>query len=107
VHARLKRRTIRRRVEQLLRSWNIGLSLGGGGFTATLQRNPNVDAESVLLRLPELPAALFDRDGIPSLIVFDEIQDVARAGRSQQPRAAADRRSRRSWSSRGATPRGA
>jgi uncharacterized protein len=67
---------IRRRVEQLLRSWNIGLSLGGGGFTATLQRNPNVDAESVLLRLLELPAALFDRDGTPSLIVFDEIQDV-------------------------------
>src|SRR5581483_2411092 len=31
---------IRRRVEALLRSWNIGLSLSGGGFTATLQRNP-------------------------------------------------------------------
>ncbi len=59
-----------------MRSWNIGLSLGGGGFTATLQRNPNVDAESVLLRLLELPAVLFERDGTPSLIVFDEIQDV-------------------------------
>ena len=67
---------IRRHVENLLRSWNIGLSLGGGGFTATLQRNPHVDAESVLLRLLELPAALFDRQGTPSLIVFDEIQDV-------------------------------
>ena len=67
---------IRRHVESLLRSWNIGLSLGGGGFTATLQRNPHVDAESVLLRLLELPASLFDRRGIPSLIVFDEIQDV-------------------------------
>jgi hypothetical protein len=67
---------IRRHVEALLRSWNIGLSLGGGGFTATLQRNPNVDAESVLLRLLELPVALFDREGTPSLIVFDEIQDV-------------------------------
>jgi hypothetical protein len=67
---------IRRHVESLLRTWNIGLSLGGGGFTATLQRNPNVDAESVLLRLLELPASLFDRQGIPSLIVFDEIQDV-------------------------------
>jgi hypothetical protein len=41
-----------------------------------LQRNPNVDAESVLLRLLELPVALFDRNGTPSLIVFDEIQDV-------------------------------
>lgn len=67
---------IRRHVESLLRTWNIGLSLGGGGFTATLQRNPHVDAESVLLRLLELPASLFDRQGIASLIVFDEIQDV-------------------------------
>ncbi|HZE04873.1 MAG TPA: hypothetical protein VE127_06605, partial [Solirubrobacteraceae bacterium] len=67
---------VRRRVENLLRVWNIGLSLGGGGFTATLQRNPHVDAESVLLRLLELPMALFERDGTTSLIVFDEIQDV-------------------------------
>ncbi len=67
---------VRRHVENLFRAWNIGLSLGGGGFTATLQRNPNVDAESVLLRVLELPAALFDREGTSSLIVFDEIQDV-------------------------------
>jgi len=67
---------IRRRVENLFRSWDIGLSLGGGGFTATLQRSPNVDAESVLLRLLELPAELFNRDGTTSLVVFDEIQDV-------------------------------
>src|ERR1700757_3024885 len=67
---------IRKHIENLLRTWNIGLALGGGGFTATLQRNPNVDVESVLLRLLELPAALFDRDGTTSLIAFDEIQDV-------------------------------
>lgn len=67
---------VRRKVDSFFRSWNIGLALGGGGFTATLQRNPNVDAESVLLRLLELPSALFDRDGTTSLIVFDEIQDV-------------------------------
>jgi uncharacterized protein len=67
---------IRRHVDNLFRSWNIGLALGGGGFTATLQRNPHVDAESVLLRLLELPAALFDREGTTSLIAFDEIQDV-------------------------------
>ena len=30
----------------------------------------------MLLRLLELPAALFDREGTTSLIVFDEIQDV-------------------------------
>ena len=67
---------VRRNVENMFRAWNIGLSLGGGGFTATLQRNPNVDPESVLLRVLELPRALFDRDGTTSLIVFDEIQDV-------------------------------
>lgn len=67
---------IRRTVDNLLRSWNIGVALGGGGFTAVLQQNRNVDAESVLLRLLELPAALFDRDGTTSLIAFDEIQDV-------------------------------
>lgn len=67
---------VRSRVESLFRTWNIGLSLGGGGFTATLQRNPNADPEAVLLRLLELPRALFDRDGTTSLIVFDEIQDV-------------------------------
>ena len=67
---------VRARIENVLRAWNIGLSLGGGGFTASLQRNPNVDAESVLLRLLELPATLFARDGTTSLIVFDEIQDV-------------------------------
>ncbi|HUO69755.1 MAG TPA: ATP-binding protein [Solirubrobacteraceae bacterium] len=71
---------LRRHVENLFRSWNIGVSLGGGGFTATLQRNPNVDAESVLLRLLELPAALFERQGTPSLVVFDEIQDVLAVG---------------------------
>src|SRR5438874_10735946 len=67
---------IRRHVENLLRTWNIGLSLGGGGFTAALQRNPNIDAESVLLRLLELPAALFEREETASFVVFDEIQDV-------------------------------
>jgi hypothetical protein len=67
---------VRRHIENLFRTWNIGLSLGGGGFTASLQRNPNVDAESVLLRILELPASLFDRQGTTSLIVFDEIQDV-------------------------------
>jgi hypothetical protein len=67
---------VRRNVDNLFRSWNIGLALGGGGFTATLQRTPNVNVESVLLRLLELPAALFDRDGTTSLIAFDEIQDV-------------------------------
>jgi hypothetical protein len=51
--------------------------LGGGGFTATLQRNPSVDAEPVLLRLLELPASLCERNGTTSFVAFDEIQDPA------------------------------
>lgn len=74
-HDRLKG-PIRKQVDSLLRTWDIGLSLGGGGFTATLQRNPQLDAEAVLLRLLELPAELYRRQGVSSLIVFDEIQDV-------------------------------
>jgi len=34
----------------------VGLSLGAGGFTASLQSNPRLDVESVLLRLLDLPA---------------------------------------------------
>jgi uncharacterized protein len=41
-----------------------------------LEHDPGLDPESVLLRLLELPAAIFERDGRRSLIVFDEIQDV-------------------------------
>jgi uncharacterized protein len=67
---------MRSKVDNFFRSWNIGLGLGGGGFTATLQHSPSVDAESVLLRLLELPTAIFERDGTTSLIAFDEIQDV-------------------------------
>src|ERR1700684_2029418 len=59
----------RRTVGQFFRSWNIGRALGGGVLTAPFQRNPSLDAESVLLRLLELPMALFERDGTTSLIV--------------------------------------
>jgi uncharacterized protein len=69
---------VRRAVDALLRSWNIGVSLGGGGFTASLQSNPRLDAESVLLRLLDLPAKLYERTGRRSLVGFDEIQDLLR-----------------------------
>ena len=68
---------VRQQVDAILKSWNLGLSLGAGGFAATLQRNPQTDAETVLLRLLELPAELHERDSARrSVIVFDEIQDV-------------------------------
>ena len=70
--------TIRRTVDSLFRAWQVGLSLGAGGFTATLQSNPRVDVESVLLRLLDLPVKLHERTGTRSLVAFDEFQDLLR-----------------------------
>jgi hypothetical protein len=69
---------IRRTVDGLFRSWQVGLSLGAGGFTASLQSNPRIDVESVLLRLLDLPAKLHERSGARSLVAFDEFQDLLR-----------------------------
>lgn len=69
---------IRRTVDGLFRAWQVGLSLGAGGFTASLQSNPRIDVESVLLRLLDLPAKLNERTGARSLIAFDEFQDLLR-----------------------------
>ena len=69
---------MRRTVDALFRSWKIGLSLGAGGFTASLQSNPRIDVESVLLRLLDLPAKVYERTGARSFIAFDEFQDLLR-----------------------------
>jgi hypothetical protein len=69
---------IRRTVDALFRAWQVGLSLGAGGFTATLQSNPRVDVESVLLRLLDLPTKLHERTGARSLVAFDEFHDLLR-----------------------------
>ena len=70
--------SIRRTVDSLFRSWQIGLSLGAGGFTASLQSNPRIDVESVLLRLLDLPAKVHERTGSRSYVAFDEFQDLLR-----------------------------
>jgi hypothetical protein len=75
-YARRLKGPLRARVDGLFSAWNIGLSLGGGGFSATLQRSPSTNVEAVLLRLLDLPRELHDRTGTRSLIVFDEIQDI-------------------------------
>jgi hypothetical protein len=69
---------LRRTVDALFRSWQVGLSLGGGGFAATLRSHPRLDVEAVLLRLLDLPGKVFERTGARSLIAFDEIQDLLR-----------------------------
>ncbi|MFO7573363.1 MAG: hypothetical protein R6W48_12305 [Gaiellaceae bacterium] len=72
------RGSLRRTVDSLFRSWQVGLSLGAGGFTASLQSNPRMDVESVLLRLLDLPAKLHQGTGARSLVAFDEFQDLLR-----------------------------
>jgi len=69
---------VRRTVDALFRSWKIGLSLGAGGFTASLQSNPRIDVESVFLRLLDLPAKVHERTGARSFVAFDEFQDLLR-----------------------------
>jgi len=71
---------VRRTVDALFRSWKVGLSLGAGGFTASIQSNPRIDVESVFLRLLDLPAKVFERTGARSLVAFDEFQDLLRVG---------------------------
>jgi hypothetical protein len=68
--------SVRRATDAILRSWDIGVSLGGGGFTAAIRSSRKIDVESVLLRLLELPSQLAAKNGIRSVIVFDEVQDI-------------------------------
>ncbi len=55
---------VRRTVDALFRAWQVGLSLGAGGFTASIQSNPRIDVESVFLRLLDLPAKVHERTGV-------------------------------------------
>lgn len=67
---------LRSHVEAVLRTWDVGLSLGAGGFAARINSNPRTDSETVLLRLLDLPREVHTRTGKQTLIVFDEIQDI-------------------------------
>ena len=75
-YSRALKGDLRRRVDSLFASWDIGLSLGGPGFAATLQQRPDTNVESVLARLLDLPRELHERTGARTLIVFDEVQDI-------------------------------
>jgi hypothetical protein len=63
----------------------LGVSLGTAGASVTIGPRPTPPdaeaAEAVLLRLLDLPRTLHERDGVATLVVFDEFQDllVARA----------------------------
>ncbi|HEX6700913.1 MAG TPA: hypothetical protein VF101_09310 [Gaiellaceae bacterium] len=73
---RALRGPIRSAASDILKTWKIGVSLGGGGFAVKMSSNPRIDAESVLLKLLELPTRLAEKSGIRSVLVLDEIQDI-------------------------------
>ena len=58
----------------------LGLSIGTTGASVTLgprPASPDAEAaEAVLYRLLDLPKTLHERDEIPTLVVFDEFQDL-------------------------------
>ena len=67
-------------VRDLLRTWNIGLSLGAGGLAAQLQADPKTDPLPALHRLLDLPQEVFARTDRRCLVVFDEVQDMLKIG---------------------------
>lgn len=67
---------VRRAASDILKTWKIGVSLGGPGFAVKMMSNPTLDAEPVLLKLLELPTRLAEKTGVRSVIVLDEIQDI-------------------------------
>jgi uncharacterized protein len=67
---------VRLKVDALLKSWNVGLSLGPRSYAEMLHRDPRAAAHAVLARLLQVPAELQRRAGPRSFVVFDQIQDV-------------------------------
>jgi hypothetical protein len=64
-------------VRMLMRSWNLGVSLGGG-ISAKLEAEPKTDPLPALHRLLELPREAYERTGQRVLVAFDEFHEVLR-----------------------------
>jgi uncharacterized protein len=58
----------------------LGVTLAAGGASVSMGARPQAAdvaaAETVVDRLLDLPKAAWERDGTPTLVVFDEFQDV-------------------------------
>jgi hypothetical protein len=74
--AQLKGR-LRARIDELLQSTGLGLSLSAMGFGARLQLDPRIDPLPALHALLDLPLRL-EQDGRRALVVLDEFQDLAK-----------------------------
>lgn len=68
---------VRNWVRDKMRSWNLGVSLSGGGFAARVNADPaGADPLPVLHRLLELPADVKNEYGTGTLVIFDEFQHL-------------------------------
>ncbi len=79
-YARYLKGRLRARIDEVLQSTGLGLSLSAMGIGARLQLQPKADPLPALHALLDLPLRLGDGFGRRALIVFDEFQDVAKVG---------------------------
>jgi hypothetical protein len=77
-YARQLKGKTRARIDELLQSTGLGLSLGALGISARLQLEPRVDPLPALHTLLDLPLRLEEGGGFRALIVLDEFQDIAK-----------------------------
>jgi hypothetical protein len=77
-YARELKGRVRSRVDELLQSTGLGLSLGAMGVGARLQFEPKSDPLPALHALLDLPLRLERLGGRRALVVFDEFQDIVK-----------------------------
>ena len=67
-----------RAVRDVVRSWNLGITLGAGGLAAKLEADPKTDPLPALHRLLDLPRDAHERTGRRVLVCFDEFHELLR-----------------------------
>jgi hypothetical protein len=82
-YARQLKGKVRTRIEELLQSTGLGLSLGAYGVSAKLQLEPKIDPLPALHALLDLPLRLESGGGQRALIVFDEFQDIVKVNQME------------------------
>jgi hypothetical protein len=83
-YARLRDHRLRAHLDSLGSRLGLSLTPAGPGITlGPRQPVPSHEAtQTAAAQLLDLPATLHERDGIPTLVVFDEFQDLLSAGPS-------------------------
>jgi hypothetical protein len=77
-YARELKGRVRSRIDELLQSTGLGLSLGAMGIGARLQFEPRGDPLPALHALLDLPLRFERLGGTRVLVVFDEFQDIVK-----------------------------